>query len=282
MLDIKSQNAHLHHVQLNSADPKALAGFYASAMEFETSKLDTDLWLCRAKDRNLLIGQKTDDRVLAYGAYQFENEAGLEALKERALQNKVEIVPVPRTLFDDSAFGLTDTDGNLMVFGHASIVAPSNTKGPSNTRLQHLVVATDESKRMVEFYRDIVGFVMSDEVWNEEGDLTSAFLRADQEHHCFAIFLAPEKRLDHLCFETDSWNDIRDWADRITQMGIEIQWGPGRHGPGDNLFFFINDPDGNWIELSAELEIKKPGDAPGQWKHEPKTLNLWGMAKMRI
>ena len=282
MLDDILQNAHLHHVQINSPDPKALAEFYAKAMDFEASKLDTDLWLCRAKDRNLLIGKKSDDRVLAYGAYQFENEAGLVALKERLARSKVEVVSPPPNLFDDHAVGVIDPDCNLMVFGHASTFASSNNKGLANTRLQHLVIATDESKPMVEFYRNIVGFVMSDEVWDGEGGLTSAFLRADQEHHCFAIFLAPEKRLDHLCFETDSWNDIRDWADRITQMGIEIQWGPGRHGPGNNLFFFLNDPDGNWIELSAELEVKKPGDLPGQWKHEPRTLNLWGMAKMRI
>jgi catechol 2,3-dioxygenase len=30
--------------------------------------------------------------------------------------------------------------------------------------------------------------------------------------------------------------------------------GPGRHGPGNNLFVFFDDPSGNHIELSAEME----------------------------
>jgi len=33
-----------------------------------------------------------------------------------------------------------------------------------------------------------------------------------------------------------------------------VKWGPGRHGPGNNLFVFIHDLDGNWVEVSAELE----------------------------
>ena len=29
----------------------------------------------------------------------------------------------------------------------------------------------------------------------------------------------------------------------------------GGTGPGNNLFIFIEDPDGSWIEVSAELEV---------------------------
>ena len=88
-------------------------------------------------------------------------------------------------------------------------------------------------------------------------------------------------RLDHLCFEAEKWDDIRDWADHLVAADTEIIWGPGRHGPGNNLFLFFKDPDGNWLEVSAELETKTPGDPPGIWKHEPRTLNLWGDAVMR-
>jgi catechol 2,3-dioxygenase len=57
-------------------------------------------------------------------------------------------------------------------------------------------------------------------------------------------------------------------------------WGPGRHGPGNNLFIFIEDPDGNWIEVSAELEIIHDRSLH-EWPHEERTLNLWGTAIMR-
>jgi catechol 2,3-dioxygenase len=43
---------------------------------------------------------------------------------------------------------------------------------------------------------------------------------------------------------------------------------------------FIADADGNWIEVSAELEVIY--DRPTkEWPHEERTLNLWGPAILR-
>ena len=58
----------------------------------------------------------------------------------------------------------------------------------------------------------------------------------------------------HHAYESEDWNLIRDWADHLVSLDVKIAWGPGRHGPGNNLFSMINDTDGNWVELSAELE----------------------------
>ena len=45
--------------------------------------------------------------------------------------------------------------------------------------------------------------------------------------------------------------------------------------------FAVRDPDGNWIEISAELEVMH--DRPvKEWRHEPQTLNSWGRAIMRV
>ncbi len=64
-------------------------------------------------------------------------------------------------------------------------------------------------------------------------------------------------------FEAGTWEWIKNWCDHFSEQNIQLIWGPGRHGPGNNLFAFIEDLDGN------------------KWPHEPKTLNLWGNAIMR-
>jgi catechol 2,3-dioxygenase-like lactoylglutathione lyase family enzyme len=133
---------------------------------------------------------------------------------------------------------------------------------------------------MLEFYRDVLGMVESDRVL-EGGDLAAVFLRSDPEHHSFAAFRAPQSRADHHCYETGSWNDIRDWGDRMASLRIPLWWGPGRHGPGNNLFFMIEDPDGHKVEFSAELERMTQEAAYRTWPHEQRTLNLWGSAWMR-
>jgi hypothetical protein len=58
-----------------------------------------------------------------------------------------------------------------------------------------------------------------------------------------------------------------------------VQWGPGRHGPGNNLFLFFDDPAGNHVELSAEMERFFDDYAqyePRIWNADPATVNLWG------
>ena len=88
--------------------------------------------------------------------------------------------------------------------------------------------------------------------------------------------------MDHNCYESENWNDIRDWAGHFSKSRITLWWGPGRHGPGDNLFFMVSDPDGNSVELSAEIEIVGADREMGTWLHEERTLNYWGKGMLRV
>ena len=49
----------------------------------------------------------------------------------------------------------------------------------------------------------------------------------------------------------------------------------------NNIFIFVADPDGNNVEISAEIEHWTYEDEAREWKHEERTLNLWGPAWMR-
>ena len=41
----------------------------------------------------------------------------------------------------------------------------------------------------------------------------------------------------------------------LKESGIDIQWGPLRHGPGHNIAMYFQDGAGYWIEYSVEEEI---------------------------
>jgi hypothetical protein len=43
----------------------------------------------------------------------------------------------------------------------------------------------------------------------------------------------------------------------------------------------VRDPDGNLAEISCDLETCPENREAGRWRHEPRTLNLWGSAIMR-
>lgn len=269
--------ARLHHLRRDSAEPERLARFYADLLGDALEPLAGGAWCVRGPGRALLVGAGAPAAV-PWFALEARDEAHLAAIARAMDAAGLAREASPSPLFADGAFAIADPDGRRVVFG-----LPLPATAPSAAlpgRLQHFVCATTAMEPMVAFYRDTLGMLVSDDVFEGEA-LTASFLRSDPEHHSFAAFRAPEARADHHCYETPGWMSIRDWADRMGSLHIPLWWGPGRHGPGNNLFFMIEDPDGHKVEFSAELELMPPQVAPRRWNHEQRTLNLWGSAWMR-
>jgi len=270
--------AYLHHLELESSDPARLAGFYARALEMTAERLDADRWICRGPARRMLL-RSGRNNALSHAAFACREPAALEALRRHVRQQHVELLPSPSPLFDERAFAVRDPDGNHVVFGIAA-GEPSNDGRARRGPLQHVTVTSTDLAAMEGFYAGKLGFAVSDRVRNDSGQVTTCFLRSNHEHHTLGIFLKTEAGLDHHSYEAGEWITIRDWADHLATLRIPIVWGPGRHGPGNNLFIFIKDPDASMIEISAELEVVH--DRPvKEWRHEPYTLNMWGPAIMR-
>ncbi len=270
--------SRVDHIRLDSDRPEELVSFYGRALRLAAERIADDLWLLAGAERRLLIGRGAP-KTLGFGAFDLESPERLAAMRTRLEERQIPILPSPSPLFGEDAFAVRDPDEGTVVFGIAD-------RGPAGIdalpgRLQHFVVATTRLRPMADFYADALGLVVSDWVREEDGTPTACFLRSDPEHHSFAVFRAPAAGFDHFACEVRSWNDIRDWADHMAQLRIPLWWGPGRHGPGDNLFFMVEDPDGNKVELSAELEHMPRDMAPREWPHDERTLNLWGQAWMR-
>lgn len=269
--------AALHHLRRDSPEPERLARFYAELLGDRMERLEGEAWRISGRDRELVVG-RGEAGAVPYYALALRDAAHLERVRAALARHGVALERSPTPLFAESAFAVADPDGRRIAFG---LPRMASVPGASlAARLQHFVCASAQAGRMLEFYRDVLGMVESDRVL-EGGDLAAVFLRSDPEHHSFAAFRAPQSRADHHCYETSSWNDIRDWGDRLASLRIPLWWGPGRHGPGNNLFFMIEDPDGHKVEFSAELERMTEEAAYRTWPHEQRTLNLWGSAWMR-
>lgn len=273
--------ATLHHFHLNAAAPEPLVKFYSQGLGMAARRIGDELWHLAGPERRLLIGRGEPETV-AYAAFALDDAERLARLERHLSAQGVEIDANPSPLFANAAFSIRDPDGQRLVFGvpaegEDGEAPPSGLPG----RTQHIVFATSRLPEITAFYRDHLGYRLSDEVVADDGAVTAAFFRSDPEHHSYAAFRAEAARYDHHAMEAGSWNDLRDWADHFAGMRVPIWWGPGRHGPGNNLFLMVRDPEGNRIELSAELEVMGPEIAPRVWPHEDHTLNLWGTAWMR-
>ena len=269
--------AYLHHIALMTDRPEALAAFYGQALDMDADQVGDDEWHCVGDGRRIAFLRGTP-RTLAYAGFACRDHDGLASLRDRATAEGLPIVDAPGSFFAADAFAVRDPDGNTIAFGlsndHAP--APSGLRGP----LQHLALATFDVDALEDFYHRRLGFAVSDRVRRDNGEITTAFVRSNHEHHTVAFFKSDRQGIDHHSYEAGEWNTLRDWADRFAAFRLPLIWGPGRHGPGNNLFIFIEDPDGNRIEVSAELEVVH--DRPVKdWPHEERTLNLWGPAIMR-
>ena len=270
--------ARLHHLRRDSADPAGLARFYGELLGDRVEPLPDGTWLVQGHARRLVLGKGAPASV-PWFALAVNDARQLAALAAALGARGATTEAADSPLFDAGAFSVTDPDGRRVLFGVPRRVAGPAASGIAG-RLQHFVCASVRVPEMQAFYRDTLGARESDRVMDGE-DLAAVFLRSDPEHHTFATFRAPESRADHHAYETTGWMDIRDWGDRMAKLRIPMWWGPGRHGPGNNLFFMIEDPDGHKVEFSAELERMTEDAAYRTWPHEQRTLNLWGSAWMR-
>ena len=272
--------ARLDHVKIASPQPAVMLDFYRGVLGGTVSELTDGEWLLAGAQRRVVVG-RGPAKKLTYSAFAIDDAARLKALRADLEARGIAIKPSPSRVFGSEAFAVEDPDRNVVVFGLPSQVTGAPAKDHLPGRLQHVVVSTDNLPAMIQFYEGVLGFRVSDRVVDDAGDTAVAFFRSDDEHHSFACFRARARQLDHFCFETSCWNDIRDWADHLATLRITLGWGPGRHGPGNNLFFMLNDPDGNAFEFSAEIEHMAYDVPARQWPHEQRTLNYWGSAWMR-
>jgi catechol 2,3-dioxygenase len=275
----------LHHCIIESEDPARLVAFYEDALQMDATDLSGGRTSLVGPGRTLVIAPGSNETVPGF-AFNTGGHNRLGALKEAIERNGVPTQTTTSELLVGDAFEVVDPHGVRVTFGCApntgSEGLPPGERKQLAGRLQHIVYASPDPDTVSAFYQEKLGFMLSDTVLRDEDDANTAiFIRSDPEHHSLACFRAPGFRFDHVALETTGWMDIRDWADHLAEREIQIWWGPGRHGPGNNLFFMIRDPDGNRIEISAECELMPREMAPRVWPHNERTLNLWGASWMR-
>ncbi|WP_432854301.1 VOC family protein [Amycolatopsis sp. CA-161197] len=238
-----------------------------------------------------VLDLRPGEPAVDYIAFEVRDEGGLDALEKRLREAGAAVRPLDGDLLDEAepgtaGFATTDPDG-LTAHFHGPVRRAGEhgaDTGRRPVKYQHVTLATGDVARKVAFYTDVCGFRISDQL----ADGRFAWLRSDRDHHTLAVVASPsDTGLDHYSYDLAEWEDFKTWCDRLTEEGVDVTWGPGRHGPGNNLFVFFDDPAGHHIELSAEMEKfhddRVTYGAPRRWEPVPASVNLWGgqLAKWR-
>ena len=126
-------------------------------------------------------------------------------------------------------------------------------------------------------FKDILGFRHSDSTSFMD------FIRCSADHHSIAMARGHGAGLNHMAYEVPNFDGLMRGAGRVKKSGYEIEWGVGRHGPGNNIFSYFVEPNGFVTEYTTEVErIDEATHIPGTPDYWQRVMNgnpdRWGMA----
>jgi catechol 2,3-dioxygenase len=144
------------------------------------------------------------------------------------------------------------------------------------TKISHVVLNSAAIENQVAFFIEILGFKYSDSTHLME------FLRCSADHHSVAIFRNNGPSLNHVAYEVPNIDGLMRGSGRMKQHGFDIEWGVGRHGPGNNVFSYFIEPNGFVTEYTTEVEqIDEATHIPQNaafWDMLPNKPDRWGLA----
>lgn len=153
---------------------------------------------------------------------------------------------------------------------------PAALDGPDKpVQITHAVMNARDVAASERFAAEVLGFKVSDRT------KMMTFVRCNRKHHCVAYVHADVSSLNHIAFEMTDVDAVMRGAGRMRDAGFDLVWGPGRHGPGNNVFGYFIAPFGAVIEYTAEVaevsDDHKVG-GPEDWKWPPGRIDHWGIS----
>jgi 2,3-dihydroxy-p-cumate/2,3-dihydroxybenzoate 3,4-dioxygenase len=143
-------------------------------------------------------------------------------------------------------------------------------------QVTHVVLNARDREACTRFAVDVLGFKLSDRT----GFMN--FVRCDRVHHAIAYAKADNSLLNHIAFEMTDVDAVMRGIGRLKDAGFQTFWGPGRHGPGNNVFAYFVTPFGAAVEYTAEVQRVGPKykvGTPEDWKWPANRTDHWGVSE---
>ena len=281
----------LGYVEFETPDLDRLTEYYTKVLDFvPVEQSNEQVYLTPSFDHHsVVLRASKEQRARTVVGYEIAEdladaerrirEAGYEVERRSDIAPSTPDVLVVAEPLTGTLLHLYDQQSRSGVGPDDSILRP--------TKLGHIAAFTPDLAPTQDFYQDLLGFRWSDTI----GDFF-VFLRCNSDHHA-ANFMASKSRdgMHHIAYEMRDLNHLQTMLDHMAHQEVRLDWGPGRHGAGHNVFTYHKDPDGNTIELFTQLDVihdeSKGYFEPRPWHNEfpqfPKTwevdviaANSWG------
>ncbi len=180
---------------------------------------------------------------------------------------------------EGSGFVVQGPEAQTYRFVAEALATPTVEAADTPVQITHAVMNAIDVAACERFAVEVLGFKVSDRT------RMMTFVRCNQKHHCCAYAHAEFSSLNHIAFEMQDIDAVMRGIGRMRDAGFESIWGPGRHGPGNNVFGYFIAPFGAVIEYTADVsevdEHYRVG-GPEDWKWPPGRIDHWGLSRKDV
>ena len=132
-------------------------------------------------------------------------------------------------------------------------------------RLGHMLIFVRDLVTTEAFYARTLGLKASDRILGK-----ATFMNCGPgDHHIFGFIHSTHPGLHHSSFEVANLDEIGMGARIMATKGHQEGWGLGRHSLGSNLFHYVRDPWGSWIEYFTDMDKISEGWSAQNWEVPP-------------
>jgi catechol 2,3-dioxygenase-like lactoylglutathione lyase family enzyme len=267
----------LRSIELALPDPAAAAAFMTEIWGMAAAEAEGETQYLRGSGpfAYLVAFEKSEDEFVRSTTFVCTAEE-LEALKARVAAAGWTASP---TTSDDLGGGqgvlVELPEGTILRFlVDATEVEPIAGRDLP-VKLTHVVFNAADAEACGDAVEDVLGFRVSDRTKG------MVFVRCNDSHHSTAFARAGFASLNHVAFEMEDMDAVMRGIGRLRDHALVPAWGPGRHGPGANVYAYFIAPFGPVIEFSTAVE-KVPEDykvgAPDDWTWPAGRIDQWGMS----
>jgi catechol 2,3-dioxygenase len=281
------------HVVLTVRDLAASRAFYCDALGFAVSDAHADALYLRGIEEachHSLVLKRA-------GAAPVAERIGLRVYTEDDLdraRHYFERAQLPAAFVEAPHQGRTlhvrDAVGTPLEFCASMQVKPRlvvqfrEHRAACPQRIDHFQVLTPDVEQACAFYCGL-GFRLSEFIAPDgSDDLMFVFLQRKGNPHDIVFAHGAGPRLHHAAFCVPDAAHIIMACDMAGAFGFgaNLEYGPGRHGPGHALFAYFRDPDRHRIELfNTHYQVMDIENEPVRWDLSSLRRRSWGLPPRR-
>ncbi len=283
MTHASSRVAALRSVALTVPDLAQAEAFYTGTWNLSVAARTSDAIYLRGTgaDHHLLaLHQAPGPARIRNVTLRARSRAALDEVAQAAVAaggRVLEPVAPVQEPGGGTAVTVADADGRIFRLVHGDALHTDAHEAKDRPlRLAHAVLNSHAVEATRAFMEQVFDFSLSDRT------RIMAFMRCNSDHHSIALGDTDNDALNHIAFLMPDLESVMRGGGRMRDAGYGIEWGPGRHGPGDNAFNYFVGPFDVVIEYTAEVEQvddSYQARQPADWTWPPGRVDQWGISQ---